>query len=158
MLRATRHVRALLNLLPLSVLLCACDYFSPTESPPRCIASATPTIAFTSVPPIGSSDRVKGTAVFQNTPCDARDYRVALYVSFNGIGGICKPFQSSPLTEISDKGNWEASYNTGGVDEQAPWIFALLVTKEFMSPCFTESIPQVDGVTVLARVSQHRTG
>lgn len=152
------HTRALLVLVCVPVLIYACDYLSPTESPPRCDASTTPTIDLRFVPPIGSLDRVRGSATFRNTPCEASDYRVALYVSFDGIGGICKPFAGSPLTEIRDNGTWDASYATGGVDEQAPWIIALLVTRDFVSPCFTASVPQVDGVKVLARVSHHRTG
>ena len=160
-MRCVRHLRRSIRLrfcvLFLPVVLCTCDYISPTEPRVRCVTPATPRISFTSVPRIGSSDVVKGTVDFQNTPCDAQDYRVALYVSFDGVGGICKPYETDPLTPISKDGYWEASYDTGGIDEQAPWIFALLVKREFVSSCFTSSIPEVDGATVLARVSRHRT-
>jgi len=140
------------------VALTACDRFrSPTEPRSRCVLSTTPMIAFTSMPALGSSDHVKGTVAFENSPCDTQDYRVALYVSFDGVGGICKPYESQPLTMIRESGRWESAYDTGGIDEKAPWIVALLVTKDFTSPCFTGSIPQVDGVKVLARISQHRT-
>ena len=140
-------------------LLSACDKFhtSPTEPRAQCVLPAPPAMVFTSVPAIGSSDHVKGTVTFQNSPCDAQNYRVALYVSFDGVGGICKPYESTPLTMIDEKGRWESAYDTGGVDDQAPWIFALLVTKDFTDSCFTSSIPQVDGVKVLARISQNRT-
>lgn len=139
----------------LSVIVYAC-HSSPTESVSLCELTNPPSAAFSFVPPIGSFDRVSGVVFFQKVPCDTTNFRIALYVSFDGVGGICKPTQASPLTEIARNGTWEANYATGGIDDQAPWIIALLVTKDFTGNCFTGSIPKVDGIKVLARISSQR--
>ena len=148
---AHEHIAMILLL----AIVSACSS-SPTEPPPKCELVNPPSLDFSFVPPIGSNDQVKGVVFFQKTPCDTQNFRIALYVSFNGVGGICKSFENAPLTTITQKGTWENYYDTGGVDEQAPWIIALLVTKDFTDNCFTNSIPQVDGVKVLARVNRHR--
>ncbi|HVR10955.1 MAG TPA: hypothetical protein VMW75_23130 [Thermoanaerobaculia bacterium] len=92
---------------------------------------------------------MKGNVVFVVTPCTADDYRVALFITvlqYAGTTYICKPYETQPLTTIANDGSWTTSYATGGLDVYAEG----LVKPGFTWPCFTSTLPSVDGNTVLA--------
>lgn len=142
-----------------AVLGCDENRESPTAPLPPCLLVDPPGIAFTSIPPAGSSERVSGRVDFLNPACETANYRVALYIlvpRFSATTFICKPFQNSPLTTIDPEGSWSAQYATGGLDTSATQFHAFLVTSDFSGPCFTKTLPTVDDLTVLAAISVNR--
>lgn len=142
------------------VLVFGCDGGSSTTEPmPPCQLPSTPNITFTFVPPIGSFENVRGLVAFSNPSCDAGRFRVALYIHVPGFmrsDFICKPTDVGPLTMIEPDGTWETDYTTGGNDSLATQITAFLVTANFSGPCFTDTLPTVNGETVLASVTANR--
>jgi hypothetical protein len=146
-------VKRVLRLSFALVLLFTLSCHHTTEPLPLCAAARPPAISITSVPPIGSTDAVGGNVAFMTTPCSASSYRVALFIlvpPYSANTYICKPVQADPLTTISDDGSWSAQYATGGLDTEATQFRAFLVTPGFNWPCFTNTLPTVDGSTVLA--------
>lgn len=94
-----------------------------TQLPPTCGASSY-SFQFTSVPPIGSDENVKGkTCGVVNL-----DYNIVLYIKVGGTWWI-KPYSNSPYTAIAPDGSWEIDYTTGGIDEQATVLRAYLLPK-----------------------------
>lgn len=113
-------------------------------------------IQFTFVPPIGSSEKVRGQVSFQNAPCETQAYGVALFIHVPGWAWICKPTEAAPLTAIQPDGSWETMYATGGSDATATELVVFLVTSSYSWPCFADDLPAVDGTTVLASASASR--
>jgi hypothetical protein len=94
-----------------------------------------------------------GNVSFTTTPCSADNYRVALFIlvpPFSPTTYICKPTQTQPLTTIGNDGSWSAQYVSGGLDSEATQFRAFLVTPGFTWPCFTPTLPSVNGTSVLA--------
>ena len=79
-------------------------------------------IELTYVPPYGSLERLEG-----RVRCVVpSDFRVAVFIKVRG-GWWTKPYSAQPLTPINADGTWECVITTGGVDEEATEIAALLV-------------------------------
>jgi hypothetical protein len=147
-----RHLTRLLLPFALGVSL-GCHGNGPTAPPPLCQVTTPPGISFTSVPPAGSSAAVMGNVSFTTPPCSADNYRVALFIlvpPFSPTTYICKPTQTQPLTTIGNDGSWSAQYVSGGLDSEATQFRAFLVTPGFTWPCFTPTLPSVNGTSVLA--------
>jgi hypothetical protein len=81
-----------------------------------------PSIVFTYVPPIGSFENVKGKVCGVNY----QDHRVVLLI-YAWHSWWVKPYSSDPTTDIASDGTWTTDYTTGGVDETATIIKAILV-------------------------------
>jgi len=130
----------------------------PTAPAPICQTAATPAIFIDQVPNVGSTGEVKGSVAFVSTPCSANGFMVALYIHIPGFSPnfVCKPFAAQPLTTIGDDGSWAAQYATGGMDTQATEFHAFLVKPSFSWPCFTGSLPAVNGTVVLAAATAYR--
>ena len=79
-------------------------------------------IEFTSVPPYGSFDLLKGLVCGVDPP----DYAVAVYINVEDVWWT-KPSYASPLTPISGDGTWTCNITTGGYDQFAGKITAFLV-------------------------------
>jgi hypothetical protein len=134
----------------------------PVAGPPgpqACRTTTPPAISFSFVPPLLSPAAVQGNVAFTANPCIASDYSVALFIHVPGFTGgnyICKPYENAPLTAISNDGSWTAEYATGGMDVNATEIWAFLVKPGFTWPCFTDTLPAVDGSSVFAVESVSR--
>jgi exo-beta-1,3-glucanase (GH17 family) len=98
----------------------------------------TPEIQLTSVPPIGSSNPLRGQ-VWHVAPAD---YRIVVYIRVSGNWWV-KPFAESPLTTISCSGSWSANIVTGGNDQQATQIAAFLIPSTYNPPILlgAQSLP-----------------
>jgi len=158
--RGCRLMLAPMVLILAGSLFISCDGggSSPTAPEPLCQLSSPPGISITFVPPLGSTQSVRGTVLFTETPCDPQFYRVALYIHVPGFSSdfICKPSDTQPLSMLSPAGGWDILYATGGNDTTATEIAAFLVSRSFSNPCFTDQLPSIDGVTVLASASVDR--
>lgn len=75
---------------------------------------ASPSIQFTYVPPVGSSENVQGqvTGVSPNT------YGVALFLELYG-GYWTKPFYNEPVITLAADGTFSVNVDTGGIDAYA---------------------------------------
>jgi len=94
--------------------------------------AGTASIAFTSVPPIGS---VGTDAVLQGqtTHVAPSDYYVAAYIFVNG-GWWTKPTFASPRTAIQCDGSFSTELVTGGSDPSATRVAAFLLPNSFGDP------------------------
>lgn len=88
-----------------------------------------PSIVFTSVPTLGSSDLLHG----QVTHVASSGYSVVVFIKVNG-GWWVKPYDDAPLTTISCDGSWSTDIVTGGEDQNATQINAYLVPANFPPP------------------------
>ncbi len=120
----------------------------------RLVASAAPSIEFTSVPPYGSTADLAGR-VREAAPAI---HRVAVFIYVPGAGWWSKPFCNPVLTVIQADGNWTTDITTGGADAYATKIAALLVTTNFSEPCVTglSSLPTNVLAQALASVTVER--
>ena len=91
--------------------------------------TGTPAIELTAVPPIGSSEDLRGQ-VWHVAP---GDYGVAVYIKVLG-GWWTKPFWNNPVTSISCDGSWVCDITTGGSDPQATDIAAFLIPLTYTPP------------------------
>ncbi len=89
---------------------------------PTPTAGCAPSISFIYVPPIGSTQNLRGRVECVDTDAN----HVAVYILVNG-GWWTKPSFAQPLTPIQNDGTWEADITTGGNDEQATQVLAFLV-------------------------------
>jgi hypothetical protein len=96
-----------------------------------CSAGATPSIEITNVPPFGSFANLGGR-VLDASPVA---YRVAVFIYVPSAGWWSKPYCDPQLTVIRADGSWTADITTGGVDEFASKITALLVSTNYGEPC-----------------------
>jgi hypothetical protein len=91
--------------------------------------AGTPSIAFKSVPPIGSTNSLQGQ-VLHVVPAS---YYAAVFIYVGG-GWWIKPYDDSPETGIHCDGTFSTDITTGGNDPQASAITAFLLPKGFMPP------------------------
>jgi len=99
---------------------------------------ATPSVLITNLPAYGSFDQLSGI-VLEAVPAS---YRIAVFIYVPGYGWVSKPTCAEPLTIIQADGSWTADITTGGSDQLATRLAALLVSTNYAEPC-------VDGATVL---------
>jgi hypothetical protein len=113
----------------------------------------TPLIAFTSVPPYGSFEELKG----QVKNVSPADYTVVVYIYVGGWW--TKPYWSDPLTAIQDDSSWVCDITTGGSDEQATAIVAYLVPQGYDPPLMggESTLPVELDQRAVAKVSVTRT-
>ena len=140
-----------------TLILPNCGKRSPTQPLALCQLPRPPAISFTFVPAVGSFEDVRGLVALANSPCDARELRVAMYIHVPGFRPeeyFCKPTQAMPHTTIEDDGRWVADYTTGGRDEEATEIVAFLVASDFNGNCFR--IPGTNDEGVFAAISVQR--
>jgi len=103
-------------------------------------ASCAVTIVFNYVPPLGSTDYLRG-----KVDCvDPNKYGVLVYI-FTGGGWWVKPTFATPLTRIAADGSWSTRIVSAGVDPQATVISAFIVPTNF-------AVPALDGVPNLPSV------
>jgi exo-beta-1,3-glucanase (GH17 family) len=89
----------------------------------------TPTLEFTSVPGLGSTDDLEGRAWH----VDPDEYYVAVYIRVGG-GWWTKPTFASPRTAVSIDGSWVTDVTTGGSDASATEIRAFLLPDSYDPP------------------------
>jgi hypothetical protein len=94
----------------------------------------TAAIEFTSVPPIGSFENLRGQ-VWHVAP---GDNGVAVYIRVSG-GWWTKPYFISPVTEINCDGTWTCDITTGGTDQLATDIAAFLIPLTYSPPLSASS-------------------
>ena len=94
-------------------------------------SAAAPTIIITNLPVYGSSDNLGGIVL--NAPPAA--CRVAVFIYVPGYGWVTKPTCAQPLTPIQPDGSWSAPIVTGGSEQFATRIAALLVSTNYSQPC-----------------------
>ena len=99
--------------------------------------TGTAAIEFTSVPPIGSFDNLRGQ-VWHVAP---GNHGVAAYIKVSG-GWWTKPYFSTPVTEINCDGIWTCDITTGGTDQLATDIAAFLIPLTY-SPPLAVSLPSL---------------
>jgi hypothetical protein len=100
-----------------------CDPSSPIGG------AGTPTITFTSVPVIGSTNNLTGQVAHVASASD--NVFVVIYVDGNWW---LKPYADSPLTPINCDGTWSADIVTGGDDTQATVIDAFVIPLSYSPP------------------------
>src|SRR5438445_4257790 len=99
---------------------------------------AAPRIAITNLPPYNSRDDLGGVAPGADHVSNA----VAVFIYVPGYGWVSKPTCAQPLTTIRPDGSWAADITTGGSDQLATRVAALLVPTNYAEPC-------VDGAAAL---------
>ena len=113
-----------------------------------------PDMAFIYVPPIGSTDDLKGQ-VWHVNPAG---YGVAVYIKVGG-GWWTKPTFANPLTPIPVSGSWTCDITTGGYDPQATEIAAYLVPNSYVPPRMEgqSSLPPELDQNAIAKTTAVRT-
>jgi hypothetical protein len=94
-------------------------------------AGAAPSIEITNVPSFGSFANLGGR-VLDALPAS---YRVAVFIYVPSAGWWSKPYCDPQLTVIQSDGRWTTDITTGGADEFATKITALLVGTNYAEPC-----------------------
>ena len=94
-----------------------------------------PSIAFTYVPPIGSTENLTGQ-VLHVLPAD---HAVVTYIYVGG-GWWIKPYASTPLVSIAYDGTFIVDITTGGIDEEATRIHSFLVRKDYSPPILSGAL------------------
>ncbi len=111
-------------------------------------ASGVPQIAFTHVPPYGSTEHLTGRV--ENV--DLTAHAVAVYI-FVG-GWWTKPTFASPLSTIGPDGTWSCNITTGGSDAYATQLAAYVVPAGYAPP-LAEGWPQLPDALAVSTVLQH---
>ncbi len=93
--------------------------------------AAAPLIEITNVPSYGSFG-VLGGRVLNGDPSGQR---VAIFIYVPNAGWWSKPYCNPQLTLIQPDGSWTADITTGGSDQLATKITALLVPASYGEPC-----------------------
>lgn len=88
-----------------------------------------PSIAFTAVPTIGSSDNLEGLIKGVNPV----EYRVAVFI-FVGLGWWNKPTWAEPLTRTQCDGSFVTDITTGEGDQNTTRIRAYVVPANYTPP------------------------
>ena len=96
-----------------------------------------PVIELTTVPPYGTFHHLRG--VVKNA--SPAEHRIVACIKVHG-GWWVKPFWDAPLTSIRGDGTFTAEVVTGGNDEEATELVALLVPADYWPP-------QLSGVPAL---------
>lgn len=95
------------------------------------VALGSPSIVLTNVPAFGSFDNLSGVVVGVAPAA----HRVAVFIYVPSAGWWSKPYCDPQLTIIRPDGSWTADITTGGADEFATRITALLVSTNYSEPC-----------------------
>lgn len=103
-----------------------------------CRGSATPGILITNLPAHGSFNNLSGIA-FNVEPLSCR---VVVFIYVPGYGWVSKPTCAQALIPIAPDGSWTTDITTGGSDQLATRVAAMLVNTNYNEPC-------VSGVAVL---------
>jgi hypothetical protein len=113
----------------------------------------TPSIALTSVPPIGSTNNLKGQ-VLHVAPAD---YYAAVYIDVAG-GFWTKPYWDSPETQLDCDKTFTTDITTGVEDQKATEITAFLLPTSYEPPLLggEESLPAALYSNAVATVSVNR--
>ncbi len=98
---------------------------------PACAGAASPSILLTNVPAFGTSTDLSGVVSGVNPGTCG----VVVFIYIPSAGWWSKPFCDPQLTTINANGSWTADITTGGVDDQATKITALLVSTNYNQPC-----------------------
>jgi hypothetical protein len=113
-------------------------FFQRGSHLPACLAvvwawhsAAAPAIVMTNLPAYGSFESLRGV-VLNATPAACR---VAVFIYVPGYGWVTKPTCAQPLTAIQSDGSWSADITTGGSDQLATRMAALLVSGSYNQPC-----------------------
>ncbi|HVM50372.1 MAG TPA: hypothetical protein VMU04_20255, partial [Candidatus Acidoferrum sp.] len=100
---------------------------------------AVPGILITNLPAYNTAQDVNGLVYGTNPAAVA----VAVFIYVPGYGWVTKPTCAQPLTTVQPDGSWTADVTTGGSDQLATRIAALLVSTNYSLPC-------VQGAAVLS--------
>jgi hypothetical protein len=92
---------------------------------------AAPSLEITHTPAYGSLDNLGGRVV----DADPAAHRVAVFIYVPSAGWWSKPYCAPALTLIQPDGSWITDITTGGVDELATQITALLMPATYDEPC-----------------------
>lgn len=92
---------------------------------------AAPSIEITNLPSFGSFNNLGGRVLNAGSSTN----RVAVFIFVPGAGWYTKPTCGAPLTIIDTNGSWTADITTGGADQNATQIAALLVSSNYNQPC-----------------------
>jgi len=129
------------------------------DSGPSCGSIAggagTPSIAFTSVPALGSTDSLNGR-VLHVIPAN---FYVAVYIFVpNGEGWWIKPTFATPDTTVNCDGTFSADVTTGGLDTEATIITAFLLPNTYSPPLLggSATLPGALYAAAVATVSANR--
>jgi exo-beta-1,3-glucanase (GH17 family) len=90
----------------------------------------TPSLTFTSVPPIDSSDPL----LEQEWHAIPANYYIAIYIHVPGSGWWIKPYADQPETLINCDGSASTNIVTGGSDAQADEIAGFLLPSSYSPP------------------------
>lgn len=112
-----------------------------------------PGLQFTSVPPIGSYNNLKGIITGGINP---GKLSVAVYIKV-GSGWWTKPYWNSPLTLPKSDGTWECDITTGGIDSTASEVLAYLVGRTSTPPAASGTSTKPVIADALATVDVIRT-
>lgn len=109
-------------------------------------ARPTPSLAEVQIPPLGSTDNVKGRVVGLGL-ADFLRYGVTAHIRVEGRWWG-KPFADSLLTPLRPDGTFEIDITTGGIDEQADAVHLCLVRASYL-PLLHELPSQEDCLDVI---------
>ncbi len=98
--------------------------------------AAEPQVAFTHVPPYGSTENLAGRV--ENVDCAT--HAVAVYIFVDGWW--TKPSFAAPLSPIASDGTWTCDITTGGSDIYATQLAAYVVPRDYAPP-LAEGWPQL---------------
>ena len=110
---------------------------------------AAPAIEITNVPPFGSFANLGGRVIGASPVTN----RVAVFIYVAGAGWYSKPYCDPQLTIIQPDSSWTADITTGGSDQNATRITALLVNSNYNLPCVQGLAALPDNVTAQAIAS-----
>jgi exo-beta-1,3-glucanase (GH17 family) len=114
----------------------------------------TPTLIFTTVPPIGST----GPLLEQEWHVLPSGYYVAIYIHVPGSGWWIKPYADQPETMINCDGTASTDITTGGNDSQADEIAGFLLPNSYSPPIVlgASSLPADLYTNAVATADVHR--
>lgn len=113
-----------------------------------------PGIKLTSVPAYGTFHHLSGIVI--DAPPSA--FRVIVCIKVAGCWWV-KPFRDAPLTPIRADGTFTAEVVTGGNDDKATELCALLVPADYWPPdvAGSRTLPEALVVSSVARATVERT-
>jgi hypothetical protein len=101
-----------------------------------CSCIAAPQILITNLPPYASFDDLAGVVSGANPASNA----MAVFIYVPGYGWVSKPTCGQPLSLIHPDGSWSADITTGGSDQLATRVAALLVQTNYNEPCIDGAV------------------
>jgi len=114
----------------------------------------TPSLMFTTVPPIGSTDPL----LEQEWHVLPSGYYIAIYIHVPGFGWWIKPYANQPETLINCDGTASTDITTGGNDSQADEIAGFLLPNSYSPPILqgASSLPADLYANAVATADAHR--